>query len=80
MKKDHPYYTTENFPNLVAHANGWNIYAASEQDENGKTQCAAIAVTTDRVSHAYGTTDYVSRRVQLGHLRPVFSAPHLALS
>ena len=72
------YYTTENFPELVAHSYGWNIYAKREKDEIGNVHCAAIPTTLDRLPHGYGTIDYVAKQIKLGYLRPAIGNLHLA--
>lgn len=72
------HYTRENFPVLVAHSYGWNIYAKDELNEDGEAYCAAIPTTPDRLPHAYGTTRHVARQIALGYLRPVRGNLHLA--
>ena len=65
------HYTRENFPVLVAHSYGWDIYAKDERDEDGEAYCAAIPTTPDRLPHSYGTTRDVARQIIQGYLRPV---------
>jgi hypothetical protein len=72
------YYHKGNFPMLVAHSDGWDIYAKAEKDENGSIYCAAIPTTPDRLPHGYGTIHHVSRMIMQGHLRPVIGNLHLA--
>jgi hypothetical protein len=70
------YYTRENFPELVAHSHGWDIYAQSKPSSNGFTYCAAIPATLDRLPHQYGTIEHVARMIAQGHLRPVIGNRH----
>jgi hypothetical protein len=70
------YYTRENFPELVAHSHGWDIYAQSKPSPNGETYCAAIPTTPDRLPHGYGTIHHVARMIAQGHLRPVTGNLH----
>ena len=72
------YYTKGNFPELVAHSHGWDIYAKAEKDEHGNIHCAAIPTTPDRLPHGYGTTHHVSRMLKQGYLRPIIGNLHLA--
>ena len=74
------YYTTENFPELVAHSHGWDIYAKTENDVHGSIQCAAIPTTPDRLPHGYGTIHHVARMMRQGYLRPVVGNLHLAIA
>ena len=72
------YYTKENFPDLVAHSCGWDIYAKAEKDEHGIIYCAAIPTTPDRLPHGYGSMHHVARMLRQGHLKPITGNLHLA--
>jgi hypothetical protein len=72
------YYTLENFPDLVAHSDGWDIYAQSKPSTNGEVYCAAIPTTLDRLPHQYGTIHHVARMIALGYLKPIIGNLHLA--
>lgn len=72
------YYHKGNFPKLVAHSHGWNIYAQSKPAQNGFTYCAAIPTTLDRLPHAYGTIDDVAKQIKQGLLHPAIGNLHLA--
>lgn len=78
QKTMQPYYTKENFPQLVAHSEGWDIYAKAKRDENGHIYCAAIPNSPDRLPHGYGTINHVARMIAQGHLRPIVGNIHLA--
>jgi hypothetical protein len=74
------HYARENFPVLVAHSYGWDIYAKAEMNEDGEFYCAAIPNDTKsgRMSHSFGDTSYVARMIREGYLRPVHGNLHLA--
>ena len=74
------YYNRENFPELVAHSTGWNIYAKTKPDTYGHIQCAALPTTRDRWPHSYGTIEHVARMITQGYLRPVIGNLHFAKS
>jgi hypothetical protein len=71
------YYTRENFPELVAHSENWDIYSKAKRDEYGHIHCAAIPRTPDRLPHGYGTIHHVARMIAQGHLRPIEGNIHL---